>query len=139
MHQFTYISNFLLLYHRNGEFDEKSTKTVENIINYYKLSPKIVEKICNENNKCNLGITKDLYLTIGYDTNGYEAGKTTYNIDLNYSAKIYLIIDSCNTSFLDAYILINSLTIMVLLLLTAHCIRLHTRLVINTVRYCHRW
>lgn len=35
---------------KNGEFDKKSTKTVEKIIDYYKLSPETVEKIYNENN-----------------------------------------------------------------------------------------
>lgn len=35
---------------QNGEFDENSTKTVEKIIDYYKLSPETVEKIYNENN-----------------------------------------------------------------------------------------
>ena len=35
---------------KNGEFDEKSTKTVEKIINYYNLSTEIVEKIYKENN-----------------------------------------------------------------------------------------
>lgn len=35
---------------KNGEFDEKSTKTVEKIIDYYKISPETVEKIYKENN-----------------------------------------------------------------------------------------
>ena len=35
---------------KNGEFDEKSTKTAEKIIDYYKLSPETVEKINNQNN-----------------------------------------------------------------------------------------
>ena len=35
---------------QNGKFDKKSTKTVEKIINYYKLSPETVEKIYKENN-----------------------------------------------------------------------------------------
>lgn len=35
---------------QDGKFDEKSTKTVEKIIDYYNLSPEIVEKIYNENN-----------------------------------------------------------------------------------------
>lgn len=35
---------------QDGKFDEKSTKTVEKIIDYYKLSPETVEKIYNENN-----------------------------------------------------------------------------------------
>ncbi len=35
---------------QGGKFDEKNTKTVEKIINYYKLSPEIVEKIYKDNN-----------------------------------------------------------------------------------------
>ena len=35
---------------KDGTLDEKSTKTVERIIEYYKLSPETVEKIHNENN-----------------------------------------------------------------------------------------
>lgn len=44
---------------KNGEFDEKSTQTVEKIIEYYKLSPEIVEKIYNENN---VKITSTIYV-----------------------------------------------------------------------------
>lgn len=35
---------------KNGKFDEKSTKTVEKMVEYYNLSSDIVEKIYNENN-----------------------------------------------------------------------------------------
>ena len=35
---------------QNGKFDEKSARTVEKIIDYYKLSSETVEKIYNENN-----------------------------------------------------------------------------------------
>ena len=44
---------------QNGKFDEKSTKTVEKIIDYYKLSPETVEKIYNENN---VKITPTIYV-----------------------------------------------------------------------------
>ena len=47
---------------KNGEFDEKSTKTVEKLINYYNLSPEIVEKIYKENNvkiKSTIYVDKD--------------------------------------------------------------------------------
>ena len=44
---------------QNGKFDEKSTRTVEKIIDYYKLSPEIVEKIYNENN---VKITPTIYV-----------------------------------------------------------------------------
>ena len=44
---------------QNGIFDEKSTKTVEKIIDYYKLSPETVEKIYNENN---VKITPTIYV-----------------------------------------------------------------------------
>ena len=43
----------------NGKFDEKSTKTVEKIIEYYKLSTEKVEKIYNENN---VKITSTIYV-----------------------------------------------------------------------------
>ena len=35
---------------KNGQFSEKATKTVEKIINHYRLSPETVEKIIKENN-----------------------------------------------------------------------------------------
>lgn len=44
---------------QNGKFDKKSTKTVEKIINYYKLSPETVEKIYKENN---VKITPTIYV-----------------------------------------------------------------------------
>ena len=47
---------------RIGEFDEKSTKTVEKLINYYNLSPELVEKIYKENNvkiKSTIYVDKD--------------------------------------------------------------------------------
>lgn len=44
---------------QDGKFDEKSTKTVEKIIDYYKLSPETVEKIYNENN---VKITSTIYV-----------------------------------------------------------------------------
>lgn len=44
---------------QNGKFDEKSTRTVEKIIDYYKLSPETVEKIYNENN---VKITPTIYV-----------------------------------------------------------------------------
>ena len=43
----------------NGKFDGKSTKTVEKIIEYYKLSTEKVEKIYNENN---VKITSTIYV-----------------------------------------------------------------------------
>ena len=43
----------------DGKFDKKSTETVEKIIDYYKLSPKTVEKIYNENN---VKITPTIYV-----------------------------------------------------------------------------
>ena len=43
----------------DGKFDKKSTETVEKIIDYYKLSPKTVEKIYNENN---VKITPAIYV-----------------------------------------------------------------------------
>ena len=44
---------------QDGKFDEKSTKTVEKIIEYYKLSPETVEKIYKENN---VKITSTIYV-----------------------------------------------------------------------------
>ena len=44
---------------QNGKFDEKSTRTVEKIIDYYKLSTETVEKIYNENN---VKITPTIYV-----------------------------------------------------------------------------
>lgn len=44
---------------QDGKFDEKSTKTVEKIIDYYKLSPETVEKIYSENN---VKITSTIYV-----------------------------------------------------------------------------
>lgn len=44
---------------QNGKFDKKSTRTVEKIIDYYKLSERIVEKIYNENN---VKITPTIYV-----------------------------------------------------------------------------
>lgn len=44
---------------QDGKFDEKSTKTVEKIIDYYKLSPETVEKIYNEHN---VKITSTIYV-----------------------------------------------------------------------------
>lgn len=44
---------------QDGKFDEKSTKTVEKIIDHYKLSPETVEKIYNENN---VKITPTIYV-----------------------------------------------------------------------------
>ena len=43
----------------DGKFDIKSTETVNKIIDYYKLSPKTVEKIYNENN---VKITPAIYV-----------------------------------------------------------------------------
>ena len=43
----------------DGKFDEKSTKTVEKIIDYYNLSTEIVEKIYNENN---IKINNNIYV-----------------------------------------------------------------------------
>jgi radical SAM protein with 4Fe4S-binding SPASM domain len=43
----------------DGKFDIKSTETVKKIIDYYKLSPKTVEKIYNENN---VKITPTIYV-----------------------------------------------------------------------------
>ena len=51
--------NILLWTLQNGKFDEKSTRTVEKIIDYYKLSPETVEKIYNENN---VKITSTIYV-----------------------------------------------------------------------------
>ena len=44
---------------QDGKFDKKSTKTVEKIIEYYKLSPETVEKIYKENN---VKITSTIYV-----------------------------------------------------------------------------
>ena len=44
---------------QDGKLDEKSTKTVEKIIEYYKLSPETVEKIYKENN---VKITSTIYV-----------------------------------------------------------------------------
>ena len=44
---------------QNGKFDEKSTRIVEKIIDYYKLSPETVEKIYKENN---VKITPTIYV-----------------------------------------------------------------------------
>lgn len=48
------LSNITVIYRlwtlQNGEFDEKSTRTVEKIIKYYNLSPEIVEKTKTERN-----------------------------------------------------------------------------------------
>lgn len=44
---------------KDGKFDEKSTETVEKIINHYKLSPETVEKIYSENN---VKITSTIYV-----------------------------------------------------------------------------
>ena len=49
-----YLSNTTVIYRlwtlKNNELDEKSTKIVDSIKTYYKLSPEIVDKIKNENN-----------------------------------------------------------------------------------------
>ena len=46
---------------QDGKLDEKSTKTVEKIIEYYKLSPETVEKIYKENN---VKITSTIYVEV---------------------------------------------------------------------------
>ena len=42
------------------------------------------EKICDSNNKCNLGIKKDIYLIIKYKENKYDNTKTKYSIKADF-------------------------------------------------------
>lgn len=42
------------------------------------------DKICDENNKCNLGIKKEMLLTIKYKDNGFDDSNTNYDIKLDF-------------------------------------------------------
>lgn len=44
-------------------------------------------KICDDNNKCSLGINKDIYITIKYKNGGYNSSNTSYNFALNFDFK----------------------------------------------------
>ena len=52
------------------------------------------DKICDDSNssKCTLGATKTIYLTIGYDENGYDSELLEYNISLNFDFERYYTI-----------------------------------------------
>ena len=45
------------------------------------------DRICDDSNKCNLGIVKDIYLTIRYKDNGYDEDNTKYDINLDFIFK----------------------------------------------------
>ena len=47
------------------------------------------EKICNENNKCNLGITKDIYITIKYKNGKNESDNNLHNFKLEFDFRSY--------------------------------------------------
>ena len=61
---------------QDGKFDEKSTKTVEKIINYYKLSPETVEKIYQENN---VKISSTIYVDKDNEFEWPDDKKNEYN------------------------------------------------------------
>lgn len=42
------------------------------------------DKICDSNNNCKLGASKDVLITIGYKENGYDSSNTEYEIGLNF-------------------------------------------------------
>ena len=50
------------------------------------------DRICDNNNKCNLGIKKDIYITIKYKNNGYDSSNVNYEINLLFNfGKIFNI------------------------------------------------
>ena len=54
----------------------------------------VTDVICDNTNanKCKLGARKTLYITIEYDTNGYDSESTLYQISLDFSFKQYFTI-----------------------------------------------
>ena len=61
---------------------------LEYSINGYTLK----DRICDNSNKCNLGIKKDIYITIKYKNGGYDSNNVNYEIDLLFNfAKIFNI------------------------------------------------
>ena len=61
------------------------------------------DKICDLNNKCNLGISKSFYITIKYAENGYNEQNVSYSINLDFDFRqiykiTYVLNDGINPS-----------------------------------------
>ena len=44
--------------------------------------------LCNTNNECNLGATKDFYITIGYKSGGYNSSNTDYSFNMDFTFEV---------------------------------------------------
>ena len=63
-----------------------------NNLEYTLSNYQLKDKICDTNNNCNLGITKEFYITIKYTENGYNEENVDYNINLDFDFRqIYTI------------------------------------------------
>lgn len=65
----------------NVEMGIREIKGLPDNLEYEIRNYKLKEKICDENNKCSLGISKEFEITIKYKE--YEVNKINYNINLN--------------------------------------------------------
>lgn len=63
------------------------------------------DKICDENNNCSLGITKDIYITIKYKE--YDSSNTTYNLtlDLDFREVHTITYENIDGSYYDNEVL----------------------------------
>lgn len=59
------------------------------------------DKICNEDGKCNLGITKDIYITIKYKNNIKDSDNNLYKIKLLFDFRNYYTINYENVYGFD--------------------------------------
>lgn len=70
----------------------KSISGIPSGLTYTLTDYTLKNKICDSNDVCNLGITKDFYITIKYTSSGYDSTNTTRDITLNFTfAKFYNI------------------------------------------------
>jgi len=67
-------------------------KGIPNNLDYEILNYDLKDKICDENNKCNLGMTKEIYIKIKYKT--YDSSKLTHNINLDLVFVEYDLIET---------------------------------------------
>lgn len=47
------------------------------------------EKLCDENNNCSLGSVAEFYITLKYDTDGYNSDNITYTFEMNFDFRSF--------------------------------------------------
>lgn len=65
----------------------------------YELSDySLKQKICDSNDKCTLGVSKEFYITISYNSGQYNSSNTTFDIKLNFDFRQFYSISYVNIS-----------------------------------------